>query len=132
MFVACGTAPPRFTLKPTDQQVRPGGTAVFRCQAEGSPPPTVFWTREGSQQLMTAGYSAEHYRVTADNTLSVQAVDDDSGYLVCSAVSEAGANTARAALQVSSCDNSNSFHYTVSVVIVKINRRFVVKLMARR
>lgn len=109
------TAPPKFTVKPIDQQVWPGRTAVFRCQAEGSPPPTVFWSWEGSQQLMAAGYSTEHYRVAADNTLSVRAVDSDSGYLMCSAVSEAGSNTVRAALQVS-VDIWNPSYLNVIVV----------------
>lgn len=115
LILSLVTAPPKFTVKPIDQQIRPGRTAVFSCQAEGSPTPTVFWSREGSQQLMAAGYSTEHYRVAADNTLSVRAVDSDSGYLVCSAVSEAGSNTVRATLQVS-IKIWNPSHHNVIVV----------------
>lgn len=64
---------------------------------------------------MATGYSTEHYRVAADNTLSVRAVDSDSGYLMCSAVSEAGSNTVRAALQVS-IDIWNPSYLNVVVV----------------
>lgn len=127
----CVAAPPKFTMKPIDQQVRPGRTAVFRCQAEGSPPPTVFWNREGSQQLMAAGYSTEHYRVAADNTLSVRAVavDSDSGYLVCSAVSEAGANAVRAALQVSKSVLTFIICCIILWLLIKEIRRIVIKSM---
>lgn len=117
-------------MKPIDQQVQPGRTAVFRCQAEGSPPPAVFWSREGTQQLMASGYFTEHYRVTADNTLSIRAVESDSGYLICSAVSEAGSNTVRATLQVSGISHNLLWLFLKTLEGSKHNKEVIIATSA--
>ena len=36
-------------VKPKDQRVGMNGLAQFECVAEGNPPPSVFWSKEGSQ-----------------------------------------------------------------------------------
>ena len=42
-------APPTFIRKPQNQKVGLNGIATFECVAKGNPPPSVFWTKEGSQ-----------------------------------------------------------------------------------
>uniref|UniRef100_A0A7N8YNK7 Roundabout homolog 2-like n=1 Tax=Mastacembelus armatus TaxID=205130 RepID=A0A7N8YNK7_9TELE len=40
---------PQFVVRPRDQIVAQGRTAIFPCETRGKPQPTVFWQREGSQ-----------------------------------------------------------------------------------
>lgn len=78
------------------------GVAKFECVASGNPQPSVFWTKEGSQELMFPDNSYGHFNVLMDGTLEVRKVEkDDAGYYVCSAFSVAGSGTTRAFLQVS-------------------------------
>lgn len=94
-------APPTFVSRPKDQKVGLNGIANFDCVAQGNPPPSVFWTREGSQVLMFPGTSYGHFHVTQEGTLRIQgAQKEDAGFLVCSALSVAGSVTWRAFLQV--------------------------------
>lgn len=95
------TAPPTFITRPQDQKVGLNGVATFECVAEGNPPPSVFWTKEGSQVLMFPGTAYGHFHITPNGALRVQGVQkEDAGYLVCSALSVAGSATVRALLQV--------------------------------
>jgi len=95
------TAAPTFTTKPQDQKVGLNGLASFECVATGNPPPSVFWTKEGSQVLMFPGNAYGHLHVTPEGTLKIQGVQrEDAGFLVCSALSVAGSTTVRAFLQV--------------------------------
>ncbi|XP_023708253.1 protein sax-3 isoform X3 [Cryptotermes secundus] len=99
-------SPPTFTTKPQDQKVGLNGLASFECVATGNPPPSVFWTKEGSQVLMFPGNSYGHLHVTPEGTLKIQGVQrEDAGFLVCSALSVAGSTTVRAFLQVTSVDD---------------------------
>lgn len=94
-------APPVFLKKPLDQRVGLNGVARFDCEVEGNPKPSVFWTKEGSQTLMFPGNAYGRLHVSPEGTLNIQGVQrEDSGYLVCSALSAAGSDTARAFLQV--------------------------------
>ena len=43
-------------VKPKDQRVGMNGLAQFECVAEGNPPPSVFWAKEGSQVSYTQGF----------------------------------------------------------------------------
>ncbi|XKL63096.1 hypothetical protein PGB90_005460 [Kerria lacca] len=98
-------APPSFITRPQDQKVGLNGIATFECVAEGNPPPSVFWTKEGSQVLMFPGTAYGHFHVTQNSALRIQNVQkEDAGYLVCSALSVAGSTTVRVFLQVSSVD----------------------------
>lgn len=75
--------------------------ATFDCVASGNPPPSVFWTKEGSQMLMFPDNSYGHIHVTNQGTLQIRGVQkEDAGYFVCSALSVAGSATIRAFLQV--------------------------------
>lgn len=78
-----------------------GSSVTFPCSAEGSPSPSVFWSREGSRQLMFPGSVHGGISVSADGTLSMKGVSrEDSSYFVCSALSVAGSATERALLEV--------------------------------
>ena len=48
------------------------GIAKFDCGANGNPPPSVFWTKEGSQELMFAGTTHGQMFVSEDGTLTIQ------------------------------------------------------------
>jgi len=48
------------------------GIASFECVAEGNPPPSVFWTREGSRELLFAGNTHGQMSVREDGTLTIQ------------------------------------------------------------
>lgn len=93
---------PVFLTKPQDLKTGVNGAAKFECVATGNPPPSVFWTKEGSQELMFPDNVYGHLHVTLDGTLEIRSVQkDDAGYYVCSAFSVAGSGTTRAFLQVS-------------------------------
>lgn len=59
-------------VKPKDQRVGLNGMAKFECVAEGNPPPSVFWTKEGSQDLMFAATTHGQMHVTPQGTLVIQ------------------------------------------------------------
>ncbi|XP_065209476.1 roundabout homolog 2-like [Planococcus citri] len=95
--------PPFFVKIPTDQRIGLNGIATFTCVTKGNPPPSVFWTKEGSQMLMFAGNTYGHFHVLADGTLRIQGAQrEDTGFLICSALSVAGSTSVRAYLQVTS------------------------------
>ncbi len=63
---------PVFLIKPKDQRVGMNGIAMFDCVADGNPPPSVFWTKEGSQELMFAGTTHGQMHVSQTGTLTIQ------------------------------------------------------------
>ncbi|XP_044580244.1 protein sax-3-like isoform X1 [Cotesia glomerata] len=93
---------PVFTNFPKDETVSGGSDVSFACSARGAPKPSIFWTREGSQELMFPGNVYQgRYTVSEDGSLHIkQAVKKDEGHYVCSAISQAGASTATVFLQV--------------------------------
>lgn len=97
------TAKPVFVNFPKDETVSTGSDVSFSCSARGSPKPSIFWTREGSQELMFPGNTYQgRYTVTQDESLRIKGViRKDEGHYVCSAISQAGASTATVFLQVS-------------------------------
>ncbi|XP_012531725.1 roundabout homolog 2 [Monomorium pharaonis] len=99
---------PVFTNFPKDETVNAGADVTFSCAARGAPKPSIFWTREGSQELMFPGHTYQtHYNVTEDGSLSIKgAVRKDEGHYVCSAISQAGASTATVFLQVTSIEET--------------------------
>ncbi|XP_065087850.1 roundabout homolog 1-like [Ochlerotatus camptorhynchus] len=95
--------PPSFTVRPQDQRVVPNGLATFRCGASGSPSPSVFWTKEGSQTLMFPNNTYGSLQISGQGSLQIRGVQrEDEGYYVCSALSVAGSVTSRVYLQVTS------------------------------
>ncbi|XP_049308729.1 protein sax-3 isoform X1 [Bactrocera dorsalis] len=100
-------APPTFVVKPQDKKVGLNGVAQFPCVADGNPPPSVFWTKEGSSTLMFPNNSYGHMHVSVEGTLQLSGVQkDDAGYYVCSAFSVVDSTTIRAFLQVTSVDDT--------------------------
>ncbi|XP_065367067.1 roundabout homolog 2 isoform X1 [Calliphora vicina] len=100
-------APPTFIVKPQDRKIGLNGVAQFPCVADGNPPPSVFWTKEGSSTLMFPNNSYGHLHVTVEGTLQINGVQkDDAGYYVCSAFSVVDSTTIRAFLQVTSVDDT--------------------------
>ncbi|XP_039313899.1 protein sax-3 isoform X2 [Solenopsis invicta] len=99
---------PVFTNFPKDETVNANTDVTFSCAARGAPKPSIFWTREGSQELMFPGHTYQsHYTVTEEGSLSIKgAVRKDEGHYVCSAISQAGASTATVFLQVTSIEET--------------------------
>lgn len=95
-------ARPVFTNFPKDESVSTGSDVSFACSARGAPKPSIFWTREGSQELMFPGNVYQgRYTVSEDGSLHIkEAIKKDEGHYVCSAISQAGASTATVFLQV--------------------------------
>ncbi|XP_029030352.1 roundabout homolog 2-like isoform X2 [Betta splendens] len=95
---------PQFVVRPRDQIVAQGRTATFPCETRGKPQPTVFWQREGSQDLMfpnqpTQGES--RVSVSVNGELSISPVQrSDAGYYMCQALTVAGSIMAKAQLEV--------------------------------
>lgn len=94
-------AAPKFITKPQDQKVGLNGVASFDCVADGNPPPSIYWTKEGSSVLMFPNNSYGHIHITPHGTLQINGVQkDDAGYYVCSAFSVVDSSTTRTFLQV--------------------------------
>lgn len=94
---------PFITVMPRDARVGINGTASFECVTSGSPPPTTYWTHEGSGNVVGSGqtWGGGRWSVDANNTLTIRGVKrDDQGYYVCSAVGVAGSALVRAHLEV--------------------------------
>lgn len=99
------SARPIFSSFPKDEIVSVGSNVSFSCAARGAPQPSIFWTREGSQELMFPGNEYQgRYKITEDGSLRIKSVlGKDEGHYVCSAISQAGASTATVFLQVLDC-----------------------------
>ncbi|KAK9503659.1 hypothetical protein O3M35_010174 [Rhynocoris fuscipes] len=105
-------SPPVVTLKPTDQIVEVDDDAVFTCGIDGNPRPSVFWSIEGNRTLLYPGESMDRFHASltpeGQAVLTLQnVVRNDSGIVVvCSAVNQAGSDTWRARLSVTSPDEN--------------------------
>ncbi|XP_026759735.2 roundabout homolog 1-like [Galleria mellonella] len=86
---------PHFTRVPSDQTAWEGEAVSFPCEADGSPKPIVFWTMEGSQELIFPKSSHGTGSLYLDRVLTRHA-----GRLSCVAVSAAGSALHTATLQV--------------------------------
>ena len=49
------SAPPKITLDPIFQVVRPGDNAYILCSANGDPPMRIQWAKEGQPYLPNSG-----------------------------------------------------------------------------
>ncbi|XP_053298098.1 roundabout homolog 2-like [Pleuronectes platessa] len=95
---------PQFVVRPRDQIVAQGRAATFPCETRGKPQPTVFWQREGSQDLLfpnqpTQGDSRVSVSVSGELTIS-SVQRSDAGYYICQALTVAGSIMAKAQLEV--------------------------------
>ncbi|KAI5644534.1 immunoglobulin i-set domain-containing protein [Phthorimaea operculella] len=85
---------PHFTRVPSDQTAWEGEAVSFPCEAEGSPRPLIFWTMEGSQELVFPKAN-HHGSLYLDRVTTKYA-----GRLTCVAVSAAGSTLHTVTLQV--------------------------------
>ncbi|XP_045767357.1 netrin receptor DCC-like isoform X1 [Maniola jurtina] len=86
---------PHFTRVPSDQTAWEGESVSFQCEADGMPKPIVFWTMEGSQELVFPNSDHGTGSLYLDRVLTQHA-----GRLTCVAVSAAGSALHTATLQV--------------------------------
>ncbi|XP_024084741.1 protein sax-3-like [Cimex lectularius] len=99
-------SPPVVMSKPTDQVAEIGDDAVFTCGIEGNPRPSIFWSIEGNRTLLYPGEIMDRFHATltpdGQAVLTLQdVIRNDSGIVViCSAVNQAGSDTWRARLSV--------------------------------
>ncbi|KAL7638316.1 UNVERIFIED_CONTAM: hypothetical protein RMT77_010881 [Armadillidium vulgare] len=96
---------PVITVSPLEARVGVNGSVSFSCKASGNPPPSTYWTHEGTGVVVGTGQMWGEGRVFVDefNTLTLQRVTkEDQGFYVCSAVGIAGSALARAHLEVQS------------------------------
>lgn len=109
-----------FDMKPQDVKIGINGVAKFECIASGNPPPSVYWTKEGSQELMFPDNTYGRHHVTLEGMLEIKNIKkDDAGYYICSAFSIAGSGTTRAFLEVSKgCCRLGNFTNCEAVVAV--------------
>ena len=56
----CFAARPVISIAPQDAQTSIGGKVTFKCEASGSPPPTLYWTHEGKGIIIESGQSWFH------------------------------------------------------------------------
>ncbi|XP_072302616.1 roundabout homolog 2-like isoform X1 [Eucyclogobius newberryi] len=95
---------PQFVVRPRDQIVAQGRTAVFPCETKGKPQPTVFWQREGGQDLLFPNQSTQgdsRVSVSVSGELTISSVQrSDAGYYICQALTVAGSIMAKAQLEV--------------------------------
>lgn len=104
-FHACHAhdiALPEFVKRPQDVKTGINSAVKLECSALGNPQPSVFWTKEGSHELMFPDNAYGRVHITAEGTLEIQNVQKvDAGFYVCSAFSTAGSGTVRAFVDVS-------------------------------
>uniref|UniRef100_A0A668ASC5 Roundabout, axon guidance receptor, homolog 2 (Drosophila) n=1 Tax=Myripristis murdjan TaxID=586833 RepID=A0A668ASC5_9TELE len=95
---------PQFVVRPRDQIVAQGRTATFPCETKGKPQPTVFWQREGSQDLLFPNQPTQgdgRVSVSVNGELTITSVQrSDAGYYTCQALTVAGSIMAKAQLEV--------------------------------
>ncbi|XP_056140183.1 roundabout homolog 2-like [Lampris incognitus] len=95
---------PQFVVRPRDQIVAQGRTAIFPCETKGKPQPTVFWQREGGQDLLFPNQPAQgdsRVSVSVNGELTITSVQrSDAGYYTCQALTVAGSILAKAQLEV--------------------------------
>ncbi|KAM8898928.1 roundabout homolog 2-like isoform 2-T2 [Spinachia spinachia] len=95
---------PQFVVRPRDQIVAQERTATFPCETRGKPQPTVFWQREGSQDLLFPNQPKQgdsRVSVSLNGELTISSVQrSDAGYYICQALTVAGSILAKAQLEV--------------------------------
>ncbi|CAL8362757.1 unnamed protein product [Lota lota] len=95
---------PQFVVRPRDQIVTQGRAATFPCETKGKPQPTVFWQREGSQDLLFPNQPSQgdsRVSVSLSGEMTIRSVQrSDAGYYTCQALTVAGSILAKALLEV--------------------------------
>ncbi|XP_029473326.1 LOW QUALITY PROTEIN: hemicentin-1 [Rhinatrema bivittatum] len=70
-------SPPTITVEPVEEIIDAGTTVVIHCQAEGEPPPTIEWSRQGRPI-----FSSDRITILSNNSLRIASVqkEDTSEY----------------------------------------------------
>ena len=90
------SAPPKISLEPVFQVVRPGDDASILCSATGDPPLRLEWAKEGQPYLPNSVSAFE-------GQLQFRRISsDDQGRYVCTASNSIGTSQATAEVLVSS------------------------------
>ena len=89
-------APPRITLDPQFQVVRPGDDAIITCTAVGDQPIQIQWAKQGQPYLPRSVF----HRAGQLTFRSISS--DDQGRYTCSARNQIGTSEATAEVIVSS------------------------------
>ncbi|XP_071516712.1 basement membrane-specific heparan sulfate proteoglycan core protein-like isoform X3 [Panulirus ornatus] len=84
-------APPRITLQPARQVVRPGERVHIHCSATGAQPITISWSKE-------TGYMPPSVIINGGEMMFRGIETSDAGWYICTAVNNAG--TAEAVAEV--------------------------------
>ncbi|XP_071515843.1 hemicentin-1-like [Panulirus ornatus] len=86
--------PPVLTHPPITKVVEVGGTVVFDCEAEGSPPPTIQWS-------VTPGELHSRFLHLTNGSLQLVAAQvEDEGQVICQAYNDLGEDLAKADLLI--------------------------------
>lgn len=89
------------TILPQSLNVAIDFDANFECHSEGSPKPLIFWTKEGSFELMFPDSNHGKYVVNSDASLTIFDVkQEDQGYYYCTALSIIGSSFGHSLLTV--------------------------------
>ncbi|XP_043270057.1 protogenin B-like isoform X2 [Venturia canescens] len=98
--------PPSFLKKPTSQSFPNGRTVRFKCQAQGTPTPKIYWLKD-SANITTNGRRTTYEKEQNKMDLAISAtVPSDSGIYQCVAVNAAGEIWAAGHLQVNTSRHS--------------------------
>lgn len=97
---------PTITYRPKDVAIDQHGEGIFLCEAEGNPPPLIFWSLEGNRTLIFPGEKHGKFRAGANKDgQTILSVQDSTRNLtnvvvVCCAVNIVGSDVWRAQLSV--------------------------------
>ncbi|XP_078264737.1 roundabout homolog 2-like [Rhinoraja longicauda] len=98
------TPSPQFVVRPRDQIGAQGSTAIFPCETKGNPQPTIFWQKDGSQNLLFPSQTPlppSRFAVSPAGELTITDVQrSDAGYYICQALTVAGSILTKAQLEV--------------------------------
>uniref|UniRef100_A0A3B5RFK6 receptor protein-tyrosine kinase n=1 Tax=Xiphophorus maculatus TaxID=8083 RepID=A0A3B5RFK6_XIPMA len=99
----------------TDQKVNVSVTIVLRCDAVGTPNPTVVWTKNNHTVEKGSGV------ILQQNNLMIQRVKkEDSGLYACAACNSRGCDTAQAYLSVEGAEEKTNVELIVPIGSVVI------------
>lgn len=85
------------TVEPENKRINSGTNVVLHCDAEGTPDPFIFWSRDDH----TLKYTSRIYLDTDNKTLNIDHIkESDAGLYTCVAENSLGSDEANAQLDV--------------------------------
>ncbi|XP_055856446.1 protein sax-3 [Episyrphus balteatus] len=126
-------SPPKFAVRPSSKSVDVDSDVSIDCQAIGRPFPTIFWSIRGNRSLIFPGNKLNRFEASpidsnGRTTLTVGKFQrsDSSLVVICNAINEAGAVSARAQLSINSQDD----HPPPIIIAGPVNQTLPVKSLA--